>query len=189
LYQVVDSVSELSHHDRCPTPPVLPDDERIAEEMVEYTKVLLEEVLEDGVCKPSGTVLALQPQSAGSVADALEAVEGADITESLGTWVRRALCLVPVQISRCAGNTLEPMHDGEPRRDAAAPEDIVDLSKNLRLGPFECILNAHKGPVKARTRLAAALCQSVETFAGMQMSARSQLPRADPQVAPPQQCA
>lgn len=27
-------------------------------------------------------------------------------------------------------------------------EDIVDLSKSLRLGPFEALLNSHEGPVK-----------------------------------------
>ena len=47
-----------------------------------------------------------------------------------------------------AGNTLEPMHDGKPRREVSGAEDIVDLSKSLRLGPFEAVLNSHEGPVK-----------------------------------------
>ena len=67
---------------------------------------------------------------------------------SFGAWMKKAMCLVPVQISRCAGSLLEPMHDGEPITDVTNEEDIIEVSNKLRLGPNECILRAHEGPVK-----------------------------------------
>jgi hypothetical protein len=45
------------------------------------------------------------------------------------------------------------MHDGQQRNDVLDEEDIEDLSKSLRLGTFEFILNAHDGPVKVVTAL------------------------------------
>ena len=49
------------------------------------------------------------------------------------------------------GNTLEPMHDGEPRRgvDSAATDgDIDSMARALRLGLYESVLASHTGPVK-----------------------------------------
>jgi len=49
------------------------------------------------------------------------------------------------------GNTLEPMHDGEPRRgvDSAATDgDIDGMARALRLGLYESVLASHTGPVK-----------------------------------------
>lgn len=48
------------------------------------------------------------------------------------------------------GNTLEPMHDGEPRRGVNddADGDIDGIARALRLGLYESVLASHVGPVK-----------------------------------------
>jgi hypothetical protein len=122
------------------------EDECQAERMADYGQELLDEVLES-TQKPAGKCLALKFVAARSSAAALAELCARRPPEDMGTWVRRAMALVPLQISRCAGNTLEPMHDGEPRRNVGDNSDIVELSKELRLGLYEFLLNAHAGPV------------------------------------------
>jgi hypothetical protein len=119
--------------------------------MAEYVNELLDDALNETTQKPSGTVLQINPDYCCSSLEGSEAIFLEHEPVSLGQWVKGAMCLVPVQISRCAGNSLEPMHDGEQRKDASDEDDIVDLSKSLRLGTFEFILNAHDGPVKVVT--------------------------------------
>lgn len=74
--------------------------------MCDYAKDLLDDVLEETIRKPSGTALALEPTHATSVADAVAATAFEKARQSMGQWVRKAMCLVPVQISRCGGTTL-----------------------------------------------------------------------------------
>jgi hypothetical protein len=125
------------------------DDKEAAESMAQYVTELLEDALHETTQKPSGTVLKLIPDYSCSNQEAIDAISSQKEPVSLGQWVKGAMCLVPVQISRCTCNSLEPMHDGQPRTDVSdEEEDIVDLSKSLRLGNFEFILNAHVGPVK-----------------------------------------
>ena len=118
----------------------------VAKDMAQYVDDLLEDVLEETTRKPHGRTLALQPVPHDSAAAALQAAAQSP-RAPLGGWLQRAMCLVPLQVSRCNGNTLEPMHDGEPRRNADDGDDIVELSKHLRWGLYECLLNSHDGPV------------------------------------------
>jgi hypothetical protein len=116
------------------------DEEGMAEQMAAYVDDLLEDVLKETTCKPHGKTLALKPLAHACVA--LRDAAGSDAPAPLGAWLRRAMCLVPLQVSRCNGNTLEPMHDGEPRCDAADDgDDIVELSKQLRWGLYESIID------------------------------------------------
>ena len=114
--------------------------------MVGYVKRVLDNVLQE-TSKPYGRHIRLAPVAQLSAADALAAARTTAPALPLGAWVRRIMCLVPLQISRCTGNTLEPMHDGEPRCNIADSDDIVELSKQLRWGLYECLLNSHAGPV------------------------------------------
>lgn len=122
-------------------------DQETGESLAEYVRDLLEDVLHETTRKPHGKHVSLEPVPQASAADALAAALARAAPAPLGGWVRRAMCLVPLQISRCNGNTLEPMHDGEPRRDVVDNDDIVELSKQLRWGLYECLLNSHTGPV------------------------------------------
>lgn len=124
------------------------EDEEVAEELAEYTNDLLEGSLQDDAPKPHGKALELEGVGCTSIDEAIASITRDNETISFGSWVKKAMCLVPVQISRCGGNALEPMHDGEPLKELSAEEDIIDVSKRLRLGPFECLLRAHNGPVK-----------------------------------------
>eukprot|EP00892_Ulva_mutabilis_P011345 jgi/Ulvmu1/8583/UM045_0026.1 len=123
--------------------------EEQAQVMVEYTQALLQHALHTASQKPSGRLLALEPCSATSVLGAASDVKAA--AQDFGRWMRTAMCLLPLQLSRCMGNSLEPMHDGEPRRGveaSAADGDIDGMARTLRLGLYESVLASHTGPVK-----------------------------------------
>jgi Guanylate-binding protein, N-terminal domain len=137
----------LLHGKTRATRAICAEEGNVAKEMASYTRDLLEDVLEV-TRKPHGQTLVLRPVTHTCVADALQQAAANGDAMRLGAWLRRTMCLVPQQISRCNGNTLEPMHDGEPRRDAADDgDDIVERSKQLRWGLYECLLNSHAGPV------------------------------------------
>jgi hypothetical protein len=123
------------------------EDGNTAEQMAGYVSDLLDDVLLDTTQKPHGKTLDITPITHTSISAALDYATQHSVPVEIGSWVRRAMCLVPLQISRCNGNTLEPMHDGEPRCDVDGDEDIVELSKQLRWGLYECLLNSHEGPV------------------------------------------
>lgn len=123
-------------------------DEDAAEGLAEYTNDLLDDALDGDTPKPHGSALELEGIGCTSIEDAVESISVSTEPTPFGAWVKRAMCLVPVQISRCAGSSLEPMHDGEPMTEASTDEDIIEVAGKLRLGPYECLLRAHTGPVK-----------------------------------------
>ena len=67
--------------------------------MVDYTEDLLDHALHIASQKPSGKLLALQPCTAPSVSAALSTI--AAESQGFGRWVRTAMCLLPLQLSRC----------------------------------------------------------------------------------------
>jgi hypothetical protein len=143
-------------------------DDQVAQSMAGYAQELLRHALNDMAHKPHGTTLALAPAAATSAAEAVRQATQAEgpSARDLGTWVRDAMCIVPLQLSRCSGSTLEPMHDGEPRRDFEEHDDIISMSKRLQLGLYESVLSGHSGPVKVHAPLlgtSAAAC-TVRTF-------------------------
>ena len=71
--------------------------------MVEYAEDLLHHSLHVASQKPVGKLLMLQPLSAPSVQRALAA--SASAGDAFGKWVRTAMCLVPLQLSRCGLTT------------------------------------------------------------------------------------
>lgn len=75
-------------------------DAEAGQRMVEYAEDLVHHALHVASQKPSGRLLALQPCMAPSVAEALArpTVDG----EELGRWMRTAMCLLPLQLSRYA---------------------------------------------------------------------------------------
>ena len=79
------------------------EDKNGAQDMADYVTQLLEDVLEETIRKPHGTALALEPTHATSVSKAIATLDGEGAQQSMGQWVRKAMCLVPVQISRCGG--------------------------------------------------------------------------------------
>ena len=75
--------------------------------MVEYAEDLIHHALHIASQKPAGRLLALQPCVAPSVADALE--RSATSGEDFGKWILTAMCLLPLQLSRCAHNLVQEM--------------------------------------------------------------------------------
>ena len=123
------------------------EDSGLAQALSDYVDACLEDVLTENPRKPHGRCLRLQPQPQTSCKAAFAAAAAHGTTTSVADWLKRCMALVPVPLSRCNGNTLELMHDGEPRKNAEDDEDIVEVSKTLRWGLLECLLNAHNGPV------------------------------------------
>lgn len=82
------------------------EDKNAAQDMAEYATQLLEDVLEETIRKPHGTALALEPTHATSVSKAIATLDGEGAQQGMGQWVRKAMSLVPVQISRCGGTVL-----------------------------------------------------------------------------------
>jgi hypothetical protein len=125
---------------------VLTEDITLAEKMVGYVQDLFEDIFEETTRKPHGKILALELTAHDSAQSAVQAAPGSGRVPA-GEWLRSAMCLVPLQISRCNGNSLEPMHDGEPRTNVEPDEDILKLSEELRWGLYEVVLNSVEGKV------------------------------------------
>ena len=118
--------------------------------MTSYTRELVEHAVNGPKPenqKPSGVTLKLDPQPSTSVCAIARAVFTACAAVDVGHWIRTAMCLVPLQLSRCSGNALEPMHDGEPRKDFVEGDSIISMAHRLKLGLYECVLQSHTGPV------------------------------------------
>jgi hypothetical protein len=122
------------------------EDLSVAKEMARYVQDLFEDIFKETTRKPYGRTLVFEPSAHSSTATFLQAaLESGQVPA--GQWLRTSMCLVPLQISRCNGNSLEPMHDGEPRTNVEPDEDILKLSEALRWGLYEVVLRSIEGPV------------------------------------------
>ncbi|KAL3699205.1 hypothetical protein R1sor_017227 [Riccia sorocarpa] len=91
-----------------------------------------------------------------SEADILDAIAQrlgntkAEIPQSttMGSWIRRLVCFVPIQIARAENNSLQPMNDGLHLSTTADFVDAISLANLVRFGLYEAAINEWTGPIK-----------------------------------------
>lgn len=66
----------------------------------------------------------------------------------MGEWMRRLVCLVPIQIARAEHNALKPMVDGLQLSGNVDYVDAISLANVLCFGLYEAVFDSWSGPVK-----------------------------------------
>ncbi|CAM6093207.1 unnamed protein product [Calypogeia fissa] len=67
---------------------------------------------------------------------------------SMGVWMTRLICLVPIQIARAEHNALIPLVDGLQLSGNVHYADAISLANAIRFGLYEAIYHGWAGPVK-----------------------------------------
>ncbi|XP_059065183.1 uncharacterized protein LOC131038022 isoform X2 [Cryptomeria japonica] len=66
----------------------------------------------------------------------------------MGAWVRKLVCLVPVQIARAENNALVALKDGLQIPPDVSYEDSVSLADCIRFGFYDAVLSSWKDKIK-----------------------------------------
>ncbi|KAH9291719.1 hypothetical protein KI387_043088 [Taxus chinensis] len=66
----------------------------------------------------------------------------------MGMWVRKLVCLVPVQIARAENNAMVALKDGLQIPHDISYVDSVSLANSIRFGFYDVVLNSWKGEIK-----------------------------------------
>ncbi|GLJ34395.1 hypothetical protein SUGI_0691520 [Cryptomeria japonica] len=66
----------------------------------------------------------------------------------MGVWVRKLVCLVPIQIARAEKNGMVPLKDGLQIPPDISYVDCVSLANQLRFGFYDAVFNSWNGKIK-----------------------------------------
>ncbi|XP_057826276.2 uncharacterized protein LOC131038027 [Cryptomeria japonica] len=66
----------------------------------------------------------------------------------MGMWVRKLLCLVPIQIARAENNAMAALRDGLQLPPSVRYMDSVSLANSIRFGFYDAVLSSWKGKIK-----------------------------------------
>ncbi|GLJ34377.1 hypothetical protein SUGI_0691170 [Cryptomeria japonica] len=66
----------------------------------------------------------------------------------MGMWVRKLVCLVPIQIARAENNGMVALKDGLQIPPNVSYIDSVSLSNSIRFGFYDAVLSCWKGKIK-----------------------------------------
>ncbi|GLJ33822.1 hypothetical protein SUGI_0679990 [Cryptomeria japonica] len=66
----------------------------------------------------------------------------------MGTWVRKLVCLVPIQIARAENNAMVALKDGLQIPHDVSYVDSVSLSNSMRFGFYDVVLSSWKDQIK-----------------------------------------
>ena len=66
----------------------------------------------------------------------------------MGTWVRKLVCLVPIQIARAESNAMVALKDGLQIPADVNYNDSVSLANSIRFGFYDAVLSTWKDKIK-----------------------------------------
>ncbi|KAH9291385.1 hypothetical protein KI387_043423, partial [Taxus chinensis] len=66
----------------------------------------------------------------------------------MGMWVRKLVCLVPIQIARVENNAMVALKDGLQIPHYISYVDSVSLANSIRFGFYDAVLSSWKGKIK-----------------------------------------
>ncbi|KAH9289246.1 hypothetical protein KI387_033363, partial [Taxus chinensis] len=79
----------------------------------------------------------------------LDSVPAGDETKmKMGKWVRKLICLVPLQIARAENNGMVALKDGLQIPHDINYVDSLSLANSVRFGFYDTVLNSWKGKIK-----------------------------------------
>ncbi|GLJ33413.1 hypothetical protein SUGI_0672500 [Cryptomeria japonica] len=69
-------------------------------------------------------------------------------TSNAGIWIRKLICLVPVQIARAENNGMVALRDGLQIPPYVSYMDNISLCSSIRFGFYDAVLTGWKGEIK-----------------------------------------
>ncbi|GLJ34388.1 hypothetical protein SUGI_0691360 [Cryptomeria japonica] len=66
----------------------------------------------------------------------------------IGTWIRKLLCLVPIQIARAENNGMVALKDGLQIPSHVSYVDSISLANLMRFGFYDAVINSWRGKIR-----------------------------------------